>query len=283
MELNRTDANLRRTQFDADVAGGLAAEGDFGAVNLEHARIATGGGAAGLDETAGEEAELHQAAGELLGKIEAGDDGLLAAAEVGEAGIAFATELHLPMSMLLGSGVCQWWRGWGSARIAVGKEDMPVPETTAGKLANYVLFASGQRGLRVTNLKLQKLLYYCQAWHLAFTGAELFPERIEAWVHGPVVPPVFAAFKEHRWNNLPVPVLEPEIETGRTDRPIRDLVAEVLEVYGHFTGAELEGLTHLEEPWRAARNGIPSDAPSNAVISHECMRKHYQDKLAVVS
>ena len=154
-----------------------------------------------------------------------------------------------------------------------------MSETTAPKLAKYILYAANQRGIQMTNLKLQKLLYYCQAWHLAITESELFPERIEAWVHGPVVPPVFRMFKEYRWNNLPLPSEEPEIEYGEPSCPIRDHVAEVLDAYAHLSGYQLEALTHHESPWLSARNGIAPDAPSTARITNESMKEYYQSRL----
>jgi uncharacterized phage-associated protein len=61
----------------------------------------------------------------------------------------------------------------------------------ADEVADAVICLARARQIDITNLKLQKLLYYCQAWSLVFTGQALFAERIEAWVHGPVVPSIF--------------------------------------------------------------------------------------------
>lgn len=57
----------------------------------------------------------------------------------------------------------------------------------AKDVAAYILTERG----RLTGWQLQKLLYYCQAWSLAFNGERLFPQEILAWDHGPVVPEVF--------------------------------------------------------------------------------------------
>lgn len=151
--------------------------------------------------------------------------------------------------------------------------------TTASRLAPYILLKAGERGISVSNLKLQKLLYYCQAWHLAIAdgdgdGEALFPERIEAWVHGPVVPPVFGLYKEYRWKDIPPPLVA-TIEEGPAERPIPDHVAEVLDAYGALSGAELERLTHSEAPWTDARAGIPAHEPSTAIITREAMRRFY--------
>jgi uncharacterized phage-associated protein len=103
-----------------------------------------------------------------------------------------------------------------------------MAETTARRVAEYILFTAHERSIEMTNLKLQKLLYYCQAWYLAFLGKPLFGERIEAWIHGPVVPPVFGSFKEHRWNVIPFHGPEPEIEDGDPGRAIKDHIRDVL-------------------------------------------------------
>lgn len=151
-----------------------------------------------------------------------------------------------------------------------------MAETTALSLADLILFTSRERNIEVTNLKLQKLLYYSQAWHLAILGKPLFLDRIEAWIHGPVVPPVFGHFKEYRWNPIPFFGPDPGIELGDAHWSIRNFIGEVMEAYGTLTGPQLERLTHEEDPWKKARAGIPSDQPSNNVITHESMIDFYR-------
>jgi uncharacterized phage-associated protein len=63
-----------------------------------------------------------------------------------------------------------------------------LPVTTAQEVANYFIRRAHDSGEFISNLKLQKLLYYSQAWHLAIFDRRLFPERFQAWVHGPVIP-----------------------------------------------------------------------------------------------
>lgn len=149
-----------------------------------------------------------------------------------------------------------------------------MAEISARKLADYIIRFAHECGEPISNLKLQKLLYYAQAWYLARHGKPLFDERIEAWVHGPAVPPVYGAFKKWAWQTIEKP-----------DSPIRlsphvqKHVNEVLEQYGPLTPIHLEQLTHREDPWRLARAGIPNDQPSNAVISHASMRVFYRRRL----
>ena len=63
--------------------------------------------------------------------------------------------------------------------------------SNAQDVANFFIGRFQEAQDPVTNLKLQKLLYYAQGWYLAFFDEPLFDERIEAWLHGPVVPPIY--------------------------------------------------------------------------------------------
>jgi uncharacterized phage-associated protein len=153
-----------------------------------------------------------------------------------------------------------------------------MAETSAHKVARVILHLAHERKLEITNLKLQKLLYYCQAWYLAIMKKPFFHERIEAWVHGPAVPPVFGTYKEFRWNPVPDPG-ETVIEDGDPSWPVMNHIAEVMDAYANLTGPQLETLTHAEDPWKNARNGMPQDAPSNAIISHQSMIDYYGAKV----
>jgi len=145
--------------------------------------------------------------------------------------------------------------------------------TTASNVAKYILAHFQENGSPINNLKLQKLLYYCQAWHLALFGTTLFGERVEAWIHGPVVPPVFGEYKSFGWSPI----------YGIASCPLPDGCAshvdEVLFVYGDLSAWDLERLSHSEDPWRAARAGLAPDQPSKNVITLESMRKFYSLKL----
>ena len=70
--------------------------------------------------------------------------------------------------------------------------------TTAERVADYIIRSAHESGELITNLKLQKLVYYAQAWHLALFDEPLFDDPIEAWVHGPVVSSLYSKFPEHR-------------------------------------------------------------------------------------
>jgi uncharacterized phage-associated protein len=125
-------------------------------------------------------------------------------------------------------------------------------------------------GDSVTHLKLQKLVYYAQAWSLALLGRPLFSEDLRAWAHGPVALSVWREFKEHGWEALPAPDEMPQFDEETTE-----LLRDVLRSYGEHSAKKLEDLTHAEEPWLRARGGLPPEAKSNAVIPKEHMKRFY--------
>jgi uncharacterized phage-associated protein len=122
----------------------------------------------------------------------------------------------------------------------------------------------------ISNLKLQKLLYYVQGWSLALRGQEAFRERIEAWVHGPVVPAAFYEYRHFGWNPIDVPTDAISISGGEVS---------VLGVYGSFTASQLESLSHDESPWREARGDLDPKAPSKNVITPEAMKSYFLERL----
>jgi uncharacterized phage-associated protein len=118
-------------------------------------------------------------------------------------------------------------------------------------------------------MKLQKLLYYAQGWHLAITGRPLFADRIEAWRDGPVVP---TAFGRHRgWRAVTSWPGDP-LNLGQDAMQLLDLVCAS---YGELSGDDLSKLTHSEEPWLRARDGLTEGESSSELISYSAMRSYF--------
>jgi uncharacterized phage-associated protein len=153
--------------------------------------------------------------------------------------------------------------------VSVSSENMYTALQVADWFRNAVDRGAGDS---ITHLKLQKLVYYAQAWSLALLGRPLFAEDVQAWAHGPVVPSVWRHFKDHRWDALP-----PGPPAAEFDEEAETLLHEVMNSYGERSGTALEELTHSEEPWIRARNGLPIEARSTAVIPQEHMRRFYGD------
>lgn len=141
----------------------------------------------------------------------------------------------------------------------------------AQEVARYIVGFFQEAGDPVTNLKLQKLLYYVQGWHLALRGKPAYPDRLEAWIHGPVQPGVYGVYKNNKWNPIATDVAAPAFEDD-----FKALIDEVLAVYGTDSGYELERRTHLEPPWIGARNGIPPDQDCSNVIPQESMAAYFK-------
>ena len=141
---------------------------------------------------------------------------------------------------------------------------------TVDQVADTLIHIAHQRKIDISNLKLQKLLYYAQAWNLAFKGEVLFRDDIEAWVHGPVVPHVFRRFKAFGWNPIDSHV------SPHDSAYLSDHLKSIIKAYGAFGATQLERLTHSEDPWKAARIGLSPDTSSNAVISRESMKAYYK-------
>lgn len=145
---------------------------------------------------------------------------------------------------------------------------------TTDKISDVLLLESRARGDLLTNLKLQKLLYYAQAWSLVLRGKELFSEDFQAWVHGPVLPSQYYRFKRHEWR----PITDELRGAARTGNSSVDrLLASVIDVFGVDTAGALELMTHGERPWIDARRGLSPTAASSSVISKTSMRDYYKN------
>lgn len=118
---------------------------------------------------------------------------------------------------------------------------------------------------KIDTFKLQKLVYYSQAWHLVWDeGSDaLFEDPIEAWSAGPVVR---SLYERHRGRYS---ITDADASWGEADRlkpSERETVQAVIDGYGRLTGRQLSVLTHGEPPWRKAREGVgPTEASSNAI------------------
>lgn len=129
----------------------------------------------------------------------------------------------------------------------------------------------------MTHKKLQKLCYYAQAWHCAFyKNKPLFENRIEAWVHGPVSPELYARYSGYGWNEIPQLDITEEIDITRKEKKLLD---QIWEIYGKYDATQLEILSHTEEPWKNARNGIEELVSSNEEITYEAMGQYYREIL----
>lgn len=151
------------------------------------------------------------------------------------------------------------------------------PICTATEIARwFVNRVDRESGDIISHLKLQKLVYYAQAWYLANFEKPLFDEEIEAWTHGPVVQSVWNEYKQYGWDAIPAGE-EPNLELR-----IKAILELIFERYGDMGAKALENMTHREEPWRKTRGNLPLEARCNRPIKKETMRDYYGKKIGKV-
>ncbi len=118
---------------------------------------------------------------------------------------------------------------------------------SAKDVAKFFIKKGSDEDDDVTNLKLQKLLYYAQGFHLAFFGRPLFEEDIEAWTHGPVVPEIYHQYKAY--GKEAIGDIDEDIMEKLTDEQI-DFLYEIWSVFGQYSAWKLRNMTHDEKPWK---------------------------------
>ena len=127
----------------------------------------------------------------------------------------------------------------------------------------------------MTHKKLQKLVYYAYAWFLVRNNSDsanlnnkLFDSTIEAWFHGPVCRDLYENYE--RMSRYISYGIKSEVEK---------FLEQIWRIYGKYTGAELENLTHKETPWKKAREGLSTNARSCVKIKDIDMYEYYYKKL----
>jgi len=129
----------------------------------------------------------------------------------------------------------------------------------------------------LNNKKLQKLLYYAQAWNLILNKQPLFSNKIEAWIHGPAILEIWQAFKDFDFN-IPHPEITESLFNDLNEKETK-LLDEIWRIYGKYDGNYLEVLAHNELPWQEARKGVSNLEPSQNEISLKVMEAYYEQKL----
>ncbi len=138
--------------------------------------------------------------------------------------------------------------------------------TSAHDVAAYILRAHGP----TTAMKMQKLVYYSQAWSLVWDERPMFIEPIQAWANGPVIPELYAKhrgqFQINDW---------PWGNPDNLDKTAKETVDAVLGFYGDKTAQWLSDLTHREDPWQDARMGVAPGDWCTSEISLGSMHEYY--------
>ena len=130
-------------------------------------------------------------------------------------------------------------------------------------VAKYIILYCKRNGYAISNLKLQKLLYFVQAQFLVQLNIRAFDSRIEAWDFGPVVPAAYQYFKI--WGNSEIPAVVAEGAESRIFFKDQEIMDEILEQCAPVSASRLVEITHHQSPWTNAyekycNNEITDDA-----------------------
>jgi len=151
-------------------------------------------------------------------------------------------------------------------------------------VARYIINYSNKKEYGVSNLKLQKLLYFVQAEFLAFTEEKspCFFEEIEAWGFGPVVPEVYREFKQYGSSNIPSvekyyvvtedwQVLEKRYDMECILVKDREVINQIVDGFCDYSATALVTITHGQTPWQDAyQEGM------NNIITKESIREYFE-------
>lgn len=152
-------------------------------------------------------------------------------------------------------------------------------EVSAVALSDYILKHYGP----MSHLKLQKLLYYCDAYHLAYFERQLVDSGFQAWVHGPVCVEVYHALKGHSVLysdvsfNQQFAGYDPDalLAEALTTKQV-EFTNDVLSTLSTWRDSELEASTHRELPWIEARAGKSPSEKHDGVIDKRTMMSYYK-------
>lgn len=128
----------------------------------------------------------------------------------------------------------------------------------------------------VTNLSLQKLLYYVKAFGYVFQGKDLLQEECEAWVHGPVFPMIYEKYKDFGREIIRGDAGELDFECLLTTEE-HEVISYVLQCFGIYNGGVLRELTHRERPWQEARQGLGDMERCTNIIKNEDIQQYFAE------
>lgn len=127
--------------------------------------------------------------------------------------------------------------------------------------------------------KLQKLVYYAYAWVLTLMNeneddldVKLFDSRLEACIHGPLFPELYHKYKGES-------IIPQKSSVPRFDEDMEDIMEQVWDVYGIYTGNQLESITHKESPWIEARGNCPPAEACTNEITDKSIYRYYIERV----
>ena len=142
---------------------------------------------------------------------------------------------------------------------------------TADNVAKYLIYLASREFVGdnkeregITNLKLQKMLYFVQAYYLAKLDKPLFSDKIEAWKYGPVIPGVYKKYKSKESN----PIINEEDKSSLSDED-KKVVKKVWDSFGGYSASRLVDIAQAHTPWKEASES------STKIIPHKTIKEYY--------
>lgn len=136
--------------------------------------------------------------------------------------------------------------------------------------AYFIYLANNEDKNELTPLKLQKLVYYSQAFVIAFCKRRLFNEPIQAWRHGPVCPELYRTYRMYGYHHITAVQTLGNADSIINNNIVKAIIDAIWETFGKFSGPQLEEMTHQEDPWRdAIRQGV------NTLISDVSIQRYF--------
>src|SRR5216683_3310653 len=152
------------------------------------------------------------------------------------------------------------------------------PPYDAITIAKYLIKKAKEDKVKdLTNLKLQKILYYAQGWYLANNNKKLFSDQICAWKLGPVVRSVYDLFSNN--GNRPIDMNVNANDVSELDQNTKKFLDTLWKVYKNMNGAELVTYTHQEKPWKEAWSKRNDKDSEDDVISADSIKEYFESKL----
>ena len=154
-------------------------------------------------------------------------------------------------------------------------------------VSRYIIKYSNEKEYGISSLKLQKVLYFVQAYFLISKPDEspCFRERIEAWDFGPIVPEVYCEYKQYGSSNIPTVLSFIDIDENNLwnskrvkyhdtsiDSDDKELIRAVVDKFSDFTATDLVKITHRQAPWKDAY-----EPHMNNEITIEAIKKYFDN------
>lgn len=134
----------------------------------------------------------------------------------------------------------------------------------AEDIATWFISEFNKKDDVITNMKLQKLLYYAQGLSIKYNGCTLFDDAFEKWKYGPVIPDIYKKYSDFGRD----PIIENAVPVAFSEN-VQALLEDVMEEYGQYSAWKLSEMSHDEKPWK---NTLQNEQIANSLMFEQFAR-----------